>query len=281
MKKAGGDFKKHQMKKALLGIVLLYVCLVGVYAFWQELFLFHPVKLEPQYVYKFENNFKEIWLNNNKLLRINGVHFYAKGPSKGVIYYLHGNRGNVAIWAEKIVPPLLQTGYDVFLIDYPTYGKSKGMRNETNLVEAAQMGYNYLKEVYPEYKIVLFGRSLGSGLAVQLAAINRPRQLILETPYTSIPDVAKQWVGFLPVELLSNYNLNTKEVIKNVACPINIFHGTTDWVVFYKHSLELKEKCPKCELHVITGGAHNNLDTFPQYRFVLDSLLKNSKFYNR
>ena len=100
------------------------------------------------------------------------------------------------------------------------------------------MFYNYLKEDYNEEDITLYGRSLGTGIATYLASKNNPRQLILETPYYSILDVAKDRFPIFPVKKLLKYEFPTHQFIKQVSCPITIFHGTNVYLNHIENMLK-------------------------------------------
>lgn len=157
---------------------------------FQEKLLFLPTNLEQDYVYEFNPDFEEIFLEPEHQVLINAIHFKAENP-KGVILYFHGNAGDLSRWG-KITEKFVDLQYDIFVIDYRTYGKSKGKLSEEALYNDAQFCYDYLLKQYSENEITLYGRSLGTGIASYLAAKNKPSRLILETPYYSILDVAKE-----------------------------------------------------------------------------------------
>ena len=95
--------------------------------------------------------------------------------------------------------------YDVLVLDYRKFGKSTGNWSEENFINDAQYVYNELKKNYKENEIVIYGRSIGTGIATQLAANNQPKALILETPYYNIEDLAKRMLPIFPVKYLSHH----------------------------------------------------------------------------
>ena len=196
---------------------------------------------------------------------INAIHFKTENP-KGVILYFHGNAGDLSRWG-KITEFFVEKDYDVLVMDYRTYGKSKGKLSEQALYNDAQMCYNYVLDRYQESEIIVYGRSLGTGLATYLASNNNPRQLILETPYYSLSDVAKHRFPMFPNNKLLRYDFPSYKFVQNVKCPISIFHGTDDTVVPYVsgeklfNSMVQKEKM----FFTIENGEHNNLMAFDSY----------------
>ena len=165
-----------------------------------------------------------------------------KNP-KGVMLYFHGNAGDLSRWGT-IAEYFVAKHYDVLVMDYRTYGKSTGKLSEQTFYDDAQFCYDYLLKSYSENEITIYGRSLGTGISTFLASKNKPKQLILETPYYSILDVAKQRFPIFPVSSLLKYKFPSHEFIKKVNCPITIFHGTEDAVVPYTSAEKLKAVVP-------------------------------------
>ncbi len=254
----------------------LYPILAGVFYFFQNQILFHEKPLDQNYRYQFEGKYEEIWIPSTDGVKLNALHFFSEKPqTKGMVVYLHGNSDNLLRWA-KHAPEFTRNGYDILIVDYRGFGKSKGKISEKGLIDDGWATFTYAKQQWPEDKIILYGRSLGSGIAAQIAAKSQPKMLILETPYTSLPDVGAQFVPFLPFKKLSKYQLNTEAIIGSVACAIHIFHGTADRLVFYESSLRLsqaKSIKPEQMITTLQGGGHKNLASFPKYHQALDSLL--------
>ena len=233
--------------------------------FFQEKIIFRPTILAQDYTFNFSNFFEELFLKAEDGAIINAIHFKTENP-KGVILYFHGNAGDLSRWG-KITEFFVEKDYDVLVMDYRTYGKSKGKLSEQALYNDAQMCYNYVLDRYQESEIIVYGRSLGTGLATYLASNNNPRQLILETPYYSLTDVAKHRFPMFPNNKLLRYDFPSYKFVQNVKCPISIFHGTDDTVVPYVsgeklfNSMVQKEKM----FFTIENGEHNNLMAFDSY----------------
>ena len=242
--------------------------------FLQEKLLFLPTVLEQDYVYNFKHPFEEVFLKPHKDVSINALHFKAES-SKGVLLYFHGNAGDLSRWGI-IAEYFVAQNYDVFIMDYRTYGKSIGKLSEQALYDDAQYCYDYVLKQYAENEITIYGRSLGTGIATYLASKQHPKQLILESPYYSILDVAKHRFPIFPVSSLLKYQFPSHEYIKSVNCPITIFHGTDDRVVPYLSAEKLNNSAPKEHTKFITvkGGSHNNLVQFDAYDSGIRQILK-------
>jgi alpha-beta hydrolase superfamily lysophospholipase len=233
--------------------------------FFQEKILFRPTTLAQDYRYSFNHTFEELFLQSEDGAIINALHFKAE-DSKGAVLYFHGNAGDLSRWGT-ITEYFVKLNYDVLVMDYRTYGKSTGVLNEQALYNDAQLCYDKLKESFTENQITIYGRSLGTAIATKMAATNSPKQLILETPYYSIIDVAKMRFPFMPVTYLMNYELPTHKFINNVQCPIYMFHGTEDYVVPFKSGEKLFKAAPKDRTTFVTikNARHNNLIDFDLY----------------
>jgi fermentation-respiration switch protein FrsA (DUF1100 family) len=146
------------------------------------------------------------------------------------------------------------------------------------LHDDAGVAYAYLKEHYRENQIIIYGRSVGTGIAVYLAKSVTPRMVVLESPFFSMTDLAKYHHPFMPVSLIDlilKYPMRTDLWIPDVTCPVYLFHGTKDDIVPYSSSERLL-KLIKTEKELITipGGGHNDLGDFNLYQEQLDRILK-------
>jgi len=241
--------------------------------FLQEKLMFLPTTLEQDYQYQFNYPFEELFLETDDDAIINALHFKTEEP-KGVLLYFHGNAGDLSRWG-KITEYFVSKHYDVLVMDYRTYGKSIGTLSEEALYKDAQYCYDYLLQQYSEDTITLYGRSLGTGLASYLASKNKPKQLILETPYYSIVDVAKHRFPIFPVKSLLKYHFPTYKYLPQVQCPITIIHGTDDSVVPYASGKKLLDLgIETIEFITVDHGEHNNLIEFDAYHNAIERKLK-------
>jgi len=240
--------------------------------FFQEKILFLPTVLEQDYRYQFNSNFEELFLKPEENATINALHFKVENP-KGVILYFHGNAGDLSRWG-KLTGYFVERQYDVLIMDYRTYGKSIGKLSEQAFYTDAQFCYDYLLKQYSEKEITVYGRSLGTGIASYLASENQPKQLILETPYHSILDVAKSRFPMFPIKVLLRYHFPTFKVLPKTTCPITIIHGTDDNLVPYASGKKLSELgLDNLDFITVEGAGHNNLIEFEDYHKVIKSKL--------
>ena len=267
------------MKKKILRwtkIFVLFYCIVGIALYYlQDYFLFHPTVLPRNYQYHFNVPFSEVEIPFNKTDTLNMVKFTpVDSVRKGVVIYFHGNRENINRFA-KFSTNFTKLGYEVWMADYPGYGKSVGNRTEKILYQQSIQLYKMASSKYAKDSIVIYGKSFGTGIAAYLAAEYECKQLILETPYYSIPDLLGAYTLIYPIQRMSKYKIPTYQYLEDIKVPITIFHGTDDWVIPYSCAEKLKEVLKTTDQFVtIEKGSHNDLNDFPLYHQKLDSLLK-------
>ena len=266
---------KNKLKYAIAGLLILYVMFGGLLYTFQEKILFIPEKLEDDYQFNFHYPFEELFFETENNGHINAIHFRVENTTpKGVILYFHGNAGSLRRWGV-ITEYFVEKGYDVLVMDYRSYGKSKGVLNENVMYSDAQHCYDYLKKYYAEEDITIYGRSLGTGIASYLASVNSPKQLILETPYYNITDVAQHRFPIFPVKQLLKYRFPSNEFLPNVKSPVTLLHGTEDRVVPFSSGKKLYDLgLENVEMVVIEGGNHNNLNSYTIYHETIVRILK-------
>ncbi|MFT5847466.1 MAG: pimeloyl-ACP methyl ester carboxylesterase [Psychroserpens sp.] len=258
----------------IITVLVIYVAISIALYYLQDYMLFKPEKLDADFQFDYENqDTKEYNLETRDGATINGLRFFPKGESKGVILYLKGNSKSIKGWG-KFAVDFTRHGYNVFMVDYRGFGKSTGRRSQKAIKRDLQLVYNKLKEQTTEDRIILYGRSLGSGFAAKLASMNHPKMLVLDAPYYSLTKVTARYAPFMPLSLLLKYPLPTYKWLKYVQCPIHIIHGTQDKLIPFKSSIKLSKVNPKLtKLHTVIGGGHKNLNNFESYHSMLDDIL--------
>ena len=262
------------LKWTLIILLLAYLAVCLFYFLFQKRFIFVRYGLSGKYKFKLDADFKEIILHSPDNESLHAIHMYVEEP-KGLLIYFHGNTGSLKRWA-KIAATFTEYGYDVLAPDYRGYGKSTGSPSEKFLIKDAEQFYRYALEHYNEEKIVLYGRSLGSGVAVQLAQGKKARLLMLETPFASLMDVVKSLLPFLPFKYLLKEEFNSFEYINNVDMPIVIMAGSKDSLVPYRSSVRLFSRISKREnafFYTFKQGEHNTLASFRKFHRVMDEYL--------
>ncbi|MBL0145132.1 MAG: alpha/beta fold hydrolase [Chitinophagaceae bacterium] len=256
-------------------IVLLY-CSIGIALYYlQEKFLFHPVTLAADYTFDFKTPFEEVAIPLNSDETINMVKFFSTDTiTNGVVLYYHGNKQNINRYA-KFVNAFTKNGYEVWMPDYQGFGKSTGLRTEKKLNELALQVYKMANAKFKNDNIIIYGKSLGTGIAAYAASVTNNKRLILETPYYSIPSLFSCYAPIYPTTKMSTYKIPVNEYLGEVKYPITIFHGTDDGVIPYRNASKLRNVLkPIDEFITIENGTHHNLAEFDLYKKKLDSLLK-------
>ena len=258
----------------LIAIVIIYIVISIALYYLQDYALFKPEKLPEDFQFYYDNQeTKEYNLTTRDGATINGLRFFPKGESKGIVLYLKGNSKSIKGWG-KFAVDFTRHGYNVLMVDYRGFGKSTGRSSQKNIKRDMQVVYNKILEQTTEDRIILYGRSLGSGFAAKLASTNSPKMLVLDAPYYSLTKVTARYMPFMPLSVLIKYPLPTYKWLKYVQCPIHIIHGTNDKLIPYKSSLKLSKINPKLtKLHSVIGGGHKNLNNFESYHKMLDDIL--------
>ena len=258
----------------LISIVAFSILICLLIFLFQEKFLFYPEKLPQDFSFSFPLDFEERFYQADGVV-INALCFKIPNP-KGVILYFHGNAGSLRSWGG-VCSQFIPLGYDLLIFDYRGYGKSSGKISEKALFSDGLFLYDSLAAEYGENMITVFGRSVGSGIAVYVASNRNPATCILEAPFYSMKDLAQHHFPWVPVFLL-RYPFRTDRYIEKVTCPVYLFHGTDDSVIYYGSGVKLAKhlKGPS-EFFTIKGGGHNNLAHFADYYHNLMHILTRGK----
>lgn len=256
-------------------IFCLYVIIGVSLYFLQDLFLFHPTKLPSNYTYKFDVAFEEKIILDKDGDSISIVKFFSKNKiKKGIVIYYHGNMNNINNYA-KFVKPFTNNGYEVWMQDYPGFGKTTGKLSEKKLYHQALYAVTIINKEIGNDSIIIYGKSLGTGIASYVASNFKAKKLILETPYYSIPSLFATYAFLYPTNILSKYKIPTHAYLQKINYPISIFQGTADAVIPYSNAKKLMPFIkPTDEFITIDGGNHINLFSYALYQKKLDSLLQ-------
>ena len=256
----------------LLAAPAVYILLCSGLYFQQNELIFRPEVLAADFRFNFPQSFREVNVPVDGA-NLNALHFTVAQP-RGVVLFFHGNAGSLRRWGE-VAESLTHRGYDLLAFDYRGYGKSSGkIKTERQLHDDADRVYAYVRERYAAENIIVYGRSLGSGIAAQLAVRHTPKMLILETPYFSLKDLTATFYPYVPGFLLK-FPLRTDLALPQVKSPVYLIHGTRDAVVPYSSSERLLPLIASTkEMVTIPGGEHNGLRLTPTYNAALDRFLR-------
>lgn len=258
----------------IVKIVLIVYCVIGIVVYFvQDYIILRPIALAKDYKYEFDMPFEDVSIPYDSSTSINYVKFTTTDSAKGIVLYFHGNRSNIARY-RRFVPYFTRSGYEVWMIDYPGYGKSTGKFSEELVYKWSLQLYLMARQRFPANEIVIFGKSLGTGIATQLASVRNCKCLMLESPYYSLPAIFQYYLPVYPMDKIIHHHIPTYSFLPKVSDPVMIFHGTNDWLVPYQNSRRLKEFLkPGDKLFTLEGGTHRNLFSFPEVPKAIDSVL--------
>jgi len=183
----------------------------------------------------------------------------------GYLLLCHGNATNVAFSAGEIAELRDRLGVTVFAFDYRGYGRSEGTPNESGILADGQAAFDWLQKHagVGSDEIIVMGRSLGGGVAVDLAARNSPRVLILDRTFSSLPDVAAWHYPWLPVRWLMKNRMASIEKIDEYDGPLFQFHGRSDKVVPFDLGKALFDASPSATKQFTESPRCGHNDPFP------------------
>ncbi len=254
----------------IIGGALFYLLLcVGLY-FVQRSMIYFPDRSRPAPI----DGVEIVDVTAQDGQKIQSWYFAPTDPQKPTIIYFHGNAGN---YAQRIYKAIhyIEKGYGVLLAEYRGYGGNDGDISEVGLYLDARAQINWLlkEKSLSETDIVIYGESIGSGIAVEMATEYKAHALILETPFSSLYDIASSRYFFLPVKYLLKDKYMNIEKIRSINMPLLIMHGRADNVIpfafaekLYKHANQPKK------LIVFPDANHNNLYEYRAFDHVIDFL---------
>jgi pimeloyl-ACP methyl ester carboxylesterase len=257
---------------SLLSTIGFYSIIVSFLYSVQQKLIFLPDTLAKDHTFQFDIPYDEFNLSHENGEQVNTLYFPSE-ESKALILYFHGNSKNLQHWG-KYLPDLVNRGYDVLAIDYRGYGKSDGKASEIGMYEDADLLYNWATSKFPDKELILWGRSLGSGVASHLSTKQTAQKLVLETPFFNMTELVKTRFPVLIVPVEMKYKFPNNENIENIEMTTMIIQGTKDSIVPFKSAQKLK-KILETEDHFFTikGAGHRNLHEFNDYQAVLDEIL--------
>lgn len=252
----------------LVGAVALYAVLLAWLWSRQESLLFFPEKLPPAYQLVREPNVHELRVAVPEAAL--SVLLLRLPDPQGVVFFLHGNAGSLAGWFGET--DLYRTAnFDLVMMDYRGYGKSSGrIASEVQLHADVRAVWAAVAPRYAGRKVVIYGRSLGCGLAAALAAElsaagTPPALTVLVSPYSSMGELMHEFYPWVPRALL-RYPLETAREARQVRGPILLIQPARDELIGIQHPRRLQKLLPQARLEVIEGAGHNDLQAFAAYR---------------
>jgi uncharacterized protein len=242
-------------------LVLLYLGLAGWVYVRQDAMVFHPMSEITLTPADAGWDYEDLTLSTSDGVNINAW-FIPVEDARGVVLFCHGNAGNIGHRLDSI-RIFHDLGLSVLIFDYRGFGRSQGRPSESGTYLDAQAAWAFLVEekgIEPG-RIILFGRSLGGAVAGYLAAHmereKAPAALILESSFTSLPDMAARLYPFLPVRWLAKYSYNTLGRLGDVHVPVLVVHSPDDEIIPYAHGQALYAAALEPKMFLEISGGHN------------------------
>ena len=262
------------LKRSTLALLLIALAAYGsvlARMYWyQESYLFLPTPLPKDFRFSLPD-VHELSVGVNGA-RLSALHMRLPN-SKGLVFYLHGNAGNLDSWFVNS-DFYRKANYDLFMIDYRGFGKSSGsITSEAQLKADARQAWDSIAPLYAGKRKVIIGRSLGTDLAASLAADVQPDLTVLISPYFSMATLARQYYPLVPGFVL-RYPLATWQDVARIRTPLLLVHGDQDALIPFENSERLLRFAARGKLLRIPGADHDNVQDFPVYSDTLAAYLQ-------
>lgn len=242
--------------KAVVAAALVYLVIMALFWFLQRKVLF-PASAE---IYRDPADmgwpFEEVW-TDTPFGKTHGWWIPLEN-ARGAVLFSHGNAGNIADRLES-VSLFRELGFSVLLYDYGGYGRSGGTPAEARCYADIRAMWRHLTEdrgVSPE-KIVIFGRSLGGAVAVDLAAEVRVGAVVLESTFLSVPEVAAERFWWLPLHLLCRDKFDSQAKVGRIPSPTLVVHSKEDTLIQFRHGQGLYARVTAPKMFLEIHGDHN------------------------
>lgn len=235
----------------------VYIGLTVLLFIFQSYYIYHPDREVTDTPALYRLPFEEIYLQTADQVKLQGWFVPATHP-RGTVLFFHGNAGNMGYWLE-LLNIFHELNFNSFHIDYRGFGKSEGNPSEAGTYQDALAAWNYLvtqRQLAPT-SIVLHGQSLGGAVAGWLATQKKPKVLILESTFTSIPNMAARLFPYLPTRWLTRYQYNTLENLKNIHCPVLVIHSPDDEIIPFNEGQQLFTAASEPKAFLKIQGKHN------------------------
>ncbi len=248
---------------ALSTMAILYLGVIGLLLYLENRLVYHPRPAAKGWVPPPIDDIQEVFLDSADGNRLCAWWLPCPGSERSLLY-LHGNAGNLSDRGDSIIKLRKHLDTSVLIVDYPGYGKSAGEPSEAGCYLAADAGYDYLvnPQMRDPKKLIVFGASLGGGVAVDLATRKPHHALVVVKSFTSLPDVGGKMFPWIPVRWIMRNQFRSIDKIGTLHTPVFIAHGDRDTIIPFEQSEVLFKAAtePKAFLN-LKGQDHN--DSFP------------------
>lgn len=259
---------KNQLMRIIFLIVLLPVLVFFFVRFLERKNLYFPLQKIESTPKNIGLDYEDVSFQTKDGVQLSGW-FISSENARAAVIFCHGNGGNISHRLHNI-KLLNSLSLDVLIFDYRGYGMSKGTPSENGLYIDTEAAYDYLvneKKVSPR-KILIYGESLGGAVAVDLAGKKELGGIIIEGGFTSVSDMAKRILPFIPIFIYKT-RFNSVEKIKNIRAPKLIFHSLDDEIVPFELGEKLFHAAAEPKEFVKIRGGHNDALFISEKVFIL------------
>lgn len=268
------------MLKTILWITVTligaYTALVLIVFVLQKKMIFHPNRTLSYDPGAIGLDYEEVSIRTEDNVTLHGW-YIPHEKSRGTVLFMHGNAGDIGDRMDTILQ-LHRLKLNQFIFDYRGYGRSDGSPSEKGLYRDARAAYDYLRDrkKIDTDRLIIMGRSLGGAVAAWLAAHVSCRVVILESTFTSAPDVAADIYPYLPGRYMIRYRFPVKKWVQKLRVPILIAHSVDDKLIPYEHGQELYRAAHPPKKFLKLNGQHASafMDTGDKYGQTMGDFLK-------
>jgi len=258
---AVGPGRLHNLRyRAMRLVIIALLTYLGVCLFvalFQRRFIYVPSRAYDGTPADAGLQYEDLTLTTGDGLSI-GAWYVPRTEAKASAIFCHGNAGNISHRIHTI-DTLHNLGLNVLIFDYRGYGRSEGKPSEKGTYEDAETAWRYLVETRGESpnRVIVVGRSLGGGVAIELARRHEPGALVVESTFTNLVDAAREHFSFLPVRLLLIHRYDSIAKVPHIKCPKLFLHGNMDGLIPLTLGRKLFEAGAEPKQFIETPGGHN------------------------
>lgn len=270
--------KKKKIRKIVYPTLLLftlYIIAGMILARRQDQLIFNPEKLDSSYVIKTNWPHKTFHIPVSQMSSLSILYLHTDSANGQVLYFSE-NSGNISTHLSRL-SFFLKNRYNVFIIDYPGYGKSTGNPTERTINNSAKVVYQLAVNYMGADSTILYGKGFGGAVAAYLASRYKCKALVLASPFYSLYAMANHYFPIYPVEKYLHYDFPVYKYVRRTIAPVILFHGKEDDVIPYAQAKKLSKKLAEKDRFVpLSNATHENVMQQPLFQKVMDSLMKKS-----
>jgi fermentation-respiration switch protein FrsA (DUF1100 family) len=269
--------KPRNWRRATFAVLFLLLLVVMLLRWFEHSQVYHPGRTMDATGAELKRPFENVFFKSTDGVELNGW-FYPADPNspraKFAVLVCHGNAGNISDRLE-LYRPWLDAGAALFAFDYRGFGLSQGRPGEEGTYRDAQAAYQWLRQKgFAGSNIVVYGESLGGGVASELCLREPTAALVLQSTFTSIPDIGAELYPWLPVRWISTIKYDTHSKLSRLKIPVLVMHSRDDNLIPFDHSQRNLAAANEPKFFCEISGEHNGLAwSTPQFREAIEKFL--------